>query len=94
MNFVNAYSNTETTPAQRVGAYTTLDLNVTYDFGLAFQSSWLQQMRLTLNVLNLANSDPPYVRIPISPNGGGGFDPNAANPIGRLISVQLQKSFD
>jgi iron complex outermembrane receptor protein len=94
LNFVNAYSNTETTPTQQVGAYTTLDLNVTYDFGLAFQSSWLQQMRLTLNVLNLANSDPPYVRIPISPNGGGGFDPNAANPIGRLVSVQLQKSFD
>ena len=94
LNFVNAYTNTETTPAQRVRSYTTLDLNVTYHFGLAFQASCLQQMRLSLNVINVANTDPPYVRIPIGPNGGGGIDPNAASPLGRLVSVQLQKSFD
>ncbi len=92
-NFVNAYTNTETTPAQAVSAYTTLDLNLVYDFGVAFPDRWTKDLQLALNILNLADTDPPYVDIPISPNGGGGFDPNVANPIGRLISVQLQKRF-
>lgn len=93
VNFVNSYQNTEATPAQTVGSYTTLDLNVVYDFGLAFQGGWAQSLQLGLNVRNLGNSDPPYVNIPIGPNGGGGFDPNVGNPIGRLISVQFQKKF-
>jgi iron complex outermembrane receptor protein len=93
LNFVNSYKNTETTPTQTVGSYTTLDLNVIYDFGLVFQGGWAQSLKLDLNVLNLGNTDPPYVDIPISPNGGGGFDPNVGNPIGRMISVQLQKTF-
>ncbi len=93
VNFVNSYQNTEATPTQTVGSYTTLDLNVDYDFGLNFQGGWAQSLHLGINVLNLGNSDPPYVNIPIGPNGGGGFDPNVGNPIGRLISVQLQKKF-
>lgn len=93
INFVNSYTNTEATPAQKVGSYTTLDLSVLYDFGVQFPDDrWAQHLHLSLHVLNLANSDPPFVDIPISPNGGGGFDPNVANPIGRLISLQVQKA--
>ena len=93
LNFVNSYNNNETTPTQSVGSYTTLDLNLVYDFGIAFPGRWTRDLLFTVNILNVANTDPPYVDIPISPNGGGGFDPNVANPIGRLISVQLQKKF-
>lgn len=93
VNYVNSYHNNETTPTQSVGSYTTLDLNLVYDFGIAFPGRWTHDLLFTVNILNVANADPPYVDIPISPNGGGGFDPNVANPIGRLISVQLQKSF-
>ncbi len=93
INFVNSYLNTEATPAQEVGSYTTLDLSVLYDFGVQFPDDrWAQHLHLSLHVLNLANSDPPFVDIPISPNGGGGFDPNVANPIGRLVSLQVQKA--
>jgi len=92
VNFVNGYQNTETTPTQNVDSYTTVDLNVVYDFGTAFPGRWTKGLRLALNVLNLADTDPPYVSIPISPNGGGGFDPNVGSPIGRLISLQIQKS--
>ncbi len=93
LNYVNSYTNTEATPAQSVGAYTTLDVNVVYDFEAAFQAPWAQALQLDLNVLNVANTDPPYVDVPISPNGGGGFDPNVGNPLGRLVSVQIQKRF-
>lgn len=93
INFVNSYKNTETTPTQTVDSYTTLDLHAAYHFGLQFQSKWAQGASVSLNVLNLANSSPPYVDIPISVNGGGGFDPNVANPVGRLVSLQIDKKF-
>ena len=93
VNFVNSYTNTEATPAQSVGSYTTLDLGVMYHFGVQFPNArWANRLHLSLHVLNLANTQPPYVDIPISPNGGGGFDPNVANPIGRIISLQVQKA--
>ena len=93
VNFVNSYTNTEATPAQSVDSYTTVDFNLVYDFGIAYPSPATKDLQLTFNVLNVANKTPPFVSIPISPNGGGGFDPNVASPIGRMISVQLQKKF-
>ena len=93
VNFVNSYTNNEATPVQTVDSYTTVDFNLVYDLGVAFPNPATKDLQLTFNVLNLANKIPPYVSIPIGPNGGGGFDPNVANPIDRMISVQLQKSF-
>jgi iron complex outermembrane receptor protein len=50
-------------------------------------------LTVTAHVDNLFDRDPPYVNVPISPNGGGGFDPNNANPIGRLVSLRIGKKF-
>lgn len=92
-NYANSYDNNETSPVQSVSAYTTLDLDVSYDLGKALGSHWANGLAATLHVMNLANSDPPYVNIAISPNGGGGFDPAGANPIGRLVSLAVGKKF-
>jgi iron complex outermembrane receptor protein len=93
VNFENSYTNTQTTPNQSVSSFATLDLNLVYDVGAAFPAAWSKDLRATLHVNNVFNSNPPYVNIPISPNGGGGFDPNVANPIGRLVSLALRKKF-
>jgi iron complex outermembrane recepter protein len=93
VNFENSYTNTQTTPNQSVSSLTTVDLNLIYDLGVAFPATWSKDLRATLHVNNLFDTNPPYVNIPISPNGGGGFDPNVANPIGRLVSVALFKKF-
>lgn len=93
VNYVNGYTNTETTPSQHVGAYTTVDLNAAYHFGYVSQSRWARHATVSVNVINIANTDPPYVNIPIGPNGGGGFDPNVGNPIGRIVSLEIQKRF-
>jgi iron complex outermembrane receptor protein len=93
VNFENSYTNTQTTPNQSVSSFTTLDLNVIFDVGAAFPSAWSKDLRATLHVNNVFNTNPPYVNIPISANGGGGFDPNAASAIGRLISLALRKKF-
>jgi len=93
VNFSNSYTNTEVTPSEPISSYTTVDLNVIYDLGKYFSSAWAQNLRLTAHADNLFNRQPPYVNVPIGPNGGGGFDPNVANGIGRLISLQIAKKF-
>ena len=46
-----------------------------------------------VDVTNLLDTDPPFVAIIPNGNGGGGFDPNNATPIGRLVSVTIDKKF-
>ena len=93
VNFENSYTNTQVTPIETIGSYTTVDLNAVYDLGMTIPSVVTKNLRVTLHVDNVFDRDPPYVNIPISGNGGGGFDPGAANPIGRLFSVALAKKF-
>lgn len=93
VNFNNAYNNTEATPNASIASFTSVDLNVIYDVGKAYPSPWTKNLSLTAHVNNLFDTAPPYVNIPISPNGGGGFDPNVNSGIGRLVSVQIAKKF-
>jgi iron complex outermembrane recepter protein len=93
VNFNNAYTNTETTPSQSISSWTSVDLNVIYDVGRAFPGVWSKNLSITAHVNNLFDRDPPYVNIPISPNGGGGFDPNVYSGIGRLASLAIGKKF-
>jgi len=93
VNFANSYTNSQTTPSQSVGAYTTLDLDFNYELGSAWDNLVTRGLDLTLHVNNLFDKDPPYVNIPIGANGGGGFDAQVGNPIGRLISLGITKRF-
>jgi iron complex outermembrane recepter protein len=84
-NFTNSYNNNRVAPTQSVKDYSTFDLHVAHRFdgGLTDKS----RLTLALDVSNLFDVDPPFVDIPESPNGGGGFDPTVSNPIGRVISI-------
>lgn len=68
---------------REVDDWTTFDGQVRYDFGAA----WGEGLSLTLNVLNLSNSAPPFYD---SPNGVG-FDGANTNALGRQMSLQLVK---
>jgi iron complex outermembrane recepter protein len=92
VNYANGYTNNEITPSQSVKSFTTADVDAAYDFGQAFPGTWTRDLTLTVHVNNIGNSTPPYVNVPIG-NSGGGFDPGAASPIGRLISVAIGKKF-
>ena len=71
----------------------TEDLDVVFDFGSrAAVGVWRSDLTFTFHVTNIGNVTPPYVNIPIG-NGGGGYDPNAASPLGRVISVGFGKKF-
>jgi iron complex outermembrane recepter protein len=93
VNYAGTYLNDLATPNQHVGSYTTVDTRVTYDLKDKLASAWLRDLSFSLEVTNLLNTDPPFVNIVPSVNGGGGFDPNVSNPIGRLIGLTVNKRF-
>ena len=89
LNYENAYNNNLSVPIQRVDAYTTVDLRLGYKFDIRT----VKDFTVALDIRNLFDKDPPFVNIAESANGGGGFDPTLANPVGRLISVSIDKKF-
>lgn len=81
--YVDSYKNTDFTPAPRVAAWLTFDLQVRAtiggDNGFTF----------SLDARNLFNRAPPFVnRI-----GGIGYDAANADVLGRNVSVQVTKSW-
>ena len=90
-NFINAYDNNRVTPTQKVNSYSTFDLHLSHQFDGDLTAN--SGLTLALDVSNLFDADPPFVDIPQSPNGGGGFDPTLASPIGRLISISASVKF-
>ena len=53
----------------------------------------LKDTTVALGVINLFNRAPPFVNIAQSSNGGGGFDPTLVSPVGRIVSLSLDKKF-
>jgi iron complex outermembrane receptor protein len=92
-NWLNAYVNNLTTPAQKVEDYTSIDLHLEYNLGDKIPTTWVHDIRLGLDVRNLFDRDPPFVNIAQSPNGGGGWDPTLTSPVGRVIAVSIGTRF-
>ncbi len=93
LNYVGGYDNTLPEPDQSVSSFTPVDLNAWISLGekggTAFNEGWV----LGFQISNVFDEDPPYVNIAPSGNGNGGYDSSAANPVGRLIGVSLEKTF-
>ena len=87
VNFINGYRNTVVTPAQPVTSYAAVDVQVGYDL-----DHWIKGTRLSVSATNLFNRQPPYVQN-ATLYSASGFDPENASPIGRMIALQLVKSW-
>lgn len=96
LNYVDDYSDPFQTPEVDIGSWTTLDLNLSYDFE-GINSQILNGLQLSLNVTNLFDRDPPFLGVSTTPNvslnEAVGFDPTNANPIGRFIQFGIRKRF-
>jgi iron complex outermembrane receptor protein len=93
LNYTNGYKNNRVTPVQNVDAFTTVDVNLGYTFGDNVLHGWAKGVKLAVDARNLFDAKPPFVNIAPSPNGGGGFDPTAADPIGRVIGITIDKKW-
>lgn len=82
VNYTDSYDQIGVTPVREIDAYTTVDLHLGYDFDAVSEG-----LSVALDVQNLADNDPPFVNI------NGGYDPQAASPIGRLVALSLRKSW-
>ncbi|KCZ57689.1 TonB-dependent receptor [Hyphomonas chukchiensis] len=91
VNYTDSYETDETDTAVPISAWTTVDLSLSYRFGLQ-RSPGLDQTTLSLSATNLLNEAPP-----VTPSVGSsriaGFDPANASPLGRFIAVEIRKAF-
>lgn len=65
---------------QRVASYTTVDAHASYTFGRG-------RTEIFVDAKNLFDQDPPFVNFP------GGYNIQDSNPIGRVVSLGLRKTW-
>lgn len=91
VNYTDSYSTDLTATARPVGSWTTIDLNLSYEFGQS-DGRWLDDLMVGLSVLNLSDQAPPR-----APAAGQfritGYDPTNASPLGRFVAVEFRKAF-
>lgn len=91
LNYTHKYLYFSDNVFHAVRAYTPIDVHVGYK--LPFEGM-MSGSQVTLDVDNIFDQDPPYVNTGVAGrNAGNGFDVNSANPIGRVITVGVHKTF-
>jgi len=89
VNFANSYRDIGSTPPRRIDSWTTVDVQLRYDIP-DDASRWLQGTRIELNARNVFNVDPPFLNNQVVYIG---YDQENANPYGRVLSLELRKSW-
>lgn len=91
-NYSGGYRDTRSTELRHVRSWTTLDANLSYQFG-ASAPPWLRGTRLTAFAENLFDRDPPALVPDPGSSTGLGYDPVNASARGRFVAVQLRRSW-
>lgn len=83
VNYVSGYHEAAL-GGRPVSSWTTADLQILWR---PTDIRMLEKTSLALNILNIADSAPPFYETAL----GTGYDPANANPLGRVVSLQLIK---
>ena len=89
INFQNHYLDTVSEPNRPISAYATFDTQLRYELG-AWSDSYLANTRLELNTFNVFNKSPPFLNNAVAHLG---YDQENADPLGRLVSLQVRKTW-
>lgn len=89
MNHVGGYEqvNTAPTPNRDISSFTTFDLSIGYDIGEALSLGAFSGLSVALNAQNVFDKQPPFVNI------AGGYDPQSASPIGRMVMATMRMNW-
>lgn len=88
VNYFGSYIDTYSDPQRRIASWTTVDLQVSYDFGTR-GPAFLDGAAIALTARNVLNANPPFVNNP----AGVGYDPENADLLGRVLSIGLRKAW-
>jgi iron complex outermembrane recepter protein len=88
LNYVNDYGNPFSTPASRIGSWTTVDLSLRLQASELVDAGLFEGVEATLTVDNLFDNDPPRFGNSLQ---GVLYDPTNADPFGRYISLHVIK---
>lgn len=83
LNFANGYSDTNLNPTGRIAAFTTADFNATWSIRAS-------ATRLSVNILNAFNANPPRTSPAFNQVE---YDPTNADPRGRVLSLQVRQAW-
>lgn len=87
VNYLAHETNTQVTPAEAVGSWTTIDASLRYSPRL---TGLLGGLNVNLSALNILNRDPPYATTQIK---GLNYDSSNMSAMGRLITLQVSKEW-
>lgn len=94
LTHVGGYKNTSAIPVQDVGSFNPIDLSFNWKIGDRNASGFFAKgMTLGIEVRNVLDEKPPYVKLAPSGNGSGGYDATASDPLGRVFAASIRKSF-
>lgn len=92
LNYTDGYTNDVGENEQNVDAWITLDLNIRLDLGEIIQGTGFDEgTTLRFSAINVLDEDPPFVDVPQSLLFPLGYDGANANPLGRLVALELVK---
>ena len=89
VNYVRGYLDNRLASVVPIRSHTTVDARLAYDFG---RTGPLAGLTVALTAQNLFDRDPPRTAIVLSDRDMG-FDPTNANPLGRLVAIELVKTW-
>ena len=84
VNYSDSYRDTWSVPSRRVSSWTTLDLNLAYQFGEDDSGA-----RVSVNVENAFNDLPPFLNNSV----GLGYDAENADLTGRVVSFRVRRNW-
>jgi iron complex outermembrane receptor protein len=89
VNYTGAYRDPGSIPARRVDSWTTVDVNVGYQFDGG--SGWRANTHTNLGIINVFDQRPPFVNQFDLTSGTLGYDAANATLLGRGVSLQVVK---
>jgi len=88
VNYLAREINTQVTPNEEVGSWTTLDASIRYT--PAFHGAFAG-LHFSVAAINVFDKDPPFIRITYIP--GLNYDSSNTSPTGRFINLQVSKEW-
>jgi iron complex outermembrane recepter protein len=91
VNYTSGYANQFATPESRIASWTTVDLTLRWDSTSLVGAGPLSHVAVTASAQNLLDRDPP--RFGENIYSGYLFDPANANPLGRVLGLNVVKKW-